>query len=65
MMTNRDTKTIETTKESARPHPYCHGCGGDEDNLRYLDTYANGEKWECIVCGEKFFWDKEPDYLDT
>lgn len=45
--------------------PHCNHCGEDE-NLAYLEQYANGEYYECKTCGEKFFFvDKEKENAEA
>ena len=34
--------------------PYCSDCGEDE-KIKYLDQYANGDYYCCGVCGKNFF----------
>jgi len=34
--------------------PYCTDCGNED--LAYLDQYANGEHWECKECKKQFMW---------
>lgn len=32
---------------------YCTDCGEDE-NFKYIGTYANGDFWKCKNCGKEF-----------
>jgi DNA-directed RNA polymerase subunit RPC12/RpoP len=33
---------------------YCRECGSD--NLKYLETYANGSEYKCADCGTVQMW---------
>jgi hypothetical protein len=45
---------------------YCNNCGAGEDELNYLQAYANGEEWECTICGDRFMHShKESDTFPT
>jgi predicted RNA-binding Zn-ribbon protein involved in translation (DUF1610 family) len=43
------TSTLDDEKT-----PYCTDCGNDD--LAYIDQYANGEYWKCKECGKEFIW---------
>jgi uncharacterized OB-fold protein len=33
--------------------PYCLECG-EEENLEYVETKANGEVWMCLECVNRY-----------
>lgn len=45
---------LGTVPDDEKEKPYCTDCGNDD--LAYIDQYANGEYWKCKECGKQFIW---------
>ena len=45
---------LGTVPDDENGKPYCTDCGNDD--LAYIDQYANGEYWKCKECGNQFIW---------
>lgn len=54
-----DKSEAQIEAEEARSR-YCNECG-EEDDLSFVDTFANGGLWHCRVCGnDSIFCEAEP-----
>lgn len=54
---NKDIKEFYEIHNFVSEEKYCTECGEDQD-IGFIATYANGDFWKCRSCGNEFSWNE-------